>query len=368
MTDQEIRGESPNKHFWMSPNIIDAYGLDVYAFRLYQHYCWRINITRGGECWESTKTTAKLCGMSERQVREKRIELDELGLITLEVRKATAQSGKEFFDTTLITLTDIMAVNFAYGNNELTLEQAKVKIAKLRRGTAHGAGGVWHGVQEGTAHGAFKQEFPKQESKEQEGPTPSFDFLGDSSLPSETSSGTNKGPKTKGQIQKARSAAPISEGITTDPLVPTLAKVLQEELPPPPEWTDTHTYLYVTWLGKSPKKKLIVSAFDNADRIYRLLVKALPDTPLTPAIAHEFYVWYYSQEWVLKKQAENKMADTPQEAVPLPGVDKLPKHLGDWLASRYASAAPSTSYIPPQEDYRRKQARGGMTMFLGGGK
>lgn len=194
----------------------------------------------------------------------------------------------------------------------------------------------------------------------QSGPPASSFFVGDSSTyaPDPSRNG-KKAPNTKGQIQKKAAApAAISESVTRDPLVPKLSKVLAEELPPPPEWTDTHTYLYVTWLKKAPNKKLIVSAFDNADRIYRLLVKALPDTPLTPALAHEFYTWYYSQDWVLNKMAENKMADTPQEVVPLPGLDKLPKHLGDWLASRQVSAKPSTPvYVAPEVNpYERQQA------------
>ena len=66
---------SPNHRYFMMPKSAEDGDLDPYEFRLLAHY-YRI-----GQCWEGTRTTAKLCQMSHPTVIAKRRSLEQRGLI-----------------------------------------------------------------------------------------------------------------------------------------------------------------------------------------------------------------------------------------------------------------------------------------------
>lgn len=88
MTERQTIINQADLRKWRTeiPNMYDDAGLDPFAFRLLVHY------VRVGSCWESTRTTAKKCGMSPAQVVGKRRELAEGGWITLgENKKGTIQ-------------------------------------------------------------------------------------------------------------------------------------------------------------------------------------------------------------------------------------------------------------------------------------
>ena len=80
---QQIR-EPKRKYFTSLPNLYDDAGLDPYEFRLLAHYA------RVGDCYETTRTTAKRCGMSLGQVVQKRRALHNKGWILLEKRESTS--------------------------------------------------------------------------------------------------------------------------------------------------------------------------------------------------------------------------------------------------------------------------------------
>lgn len=67
----------PRKYFTMLPNLYDDARLTVYEHRLLSHYCRREN------CWESLRTTAKICVMSKSQVARARNSLVENGFIKM---------------------------------------------------------------------------------------------------------------------------------------------------------------------------------------------------------------------------------------------------------------------------------------------
>ena len=72
----EIQDDSDLRKYRIElPNLYDDSDLDPYEFRLLAHY------KRVGTCTESTKTTAKKCKMSPRQVSSKRQVLRKSGFI-----------------------------------------------------------------------------------------------------------------------------------------------------------------------------------------------------------------------------------------------------------------------------------------------
>ena len=77
MAEQQQIREPRRKYFTILPNLYDDADLDVYEFRLLAHY------TRVGNCWESTRTTAKKCHMSLGAVVKKRHSLASKGWIDL---------------------------------------------------------------------------------------------------------------------------------------------------------------------------------------------------------------------------------------------------------------------------------------------
>lgn len=90
---------NPNKYFHILLNMADD-DLDPYQYRLLGHY--RRVCGESGACWESTRTTAKICKMSAGKVSSTRRELAECGYLNIEYR------GDE---TCRITLIDRMSEN-----------------------------------------------------------------------------------------------------------------------------------------------------------------------------------------------------------------------------------------------------------------
>ncbi len=94
---QSIKSTDLRKYRTELPNLYDDAIQDPYNFRLLAHYV-RVGIT-----YESTRTTAKKCGMSVGQVSKKRKELQTKGWITLDF----SDKG-----TILVTVVDRWAENF----------------------------------------------------------------------------------------------------------------------------------------------------------------------------------------------------------------------------------------------------------------
>lgn len=137
--------DSSKKYFTIIPNCVYKLGLDPYEFRLYMQYCCAAN-EQTKLSWWSNKSLAKLCGMSERKLRECKSSLakirPELGnkpLIHIEHRKTEIGD----WDTDIITVIDIWPEN--------------MKLI-LGGGGAQYAGGVRHDLPEGGARPAYKQE------------------------------------------------------------------------------------------------------------------------------------------------------------------------------------------------------------------
>lgn len=93
------------------PNLIDDYGLSVYAFRLYVHM--KRVCGENGACWQSTKTLAEHCKMSAGMVSNAKTELSEKGLINIE----NVKDDKGGYDFHRITIVDIWAENFKHYTN-----------------------------------------------------------------------------------------------------------------------------------------------------------------------------------------------------------------------------------------------------------
>jgi len=115
VSQQAISAPDLRKYRTELPNLIDDMKLDPYAFRLLVHY-YRI-----GNCWESTRTTAKLCQMSVGKVSETRRILARKKLIHLE---------DEGSGTLKIHVVDIWPQNFShYGK----ISQQKKAAKQSRR-------------------------------------------------------------------------------------------------------------------------------------------------------------------------------------------------------------------------------------------
>lgn len=81
--NQSVRnGGDPRKYYATIPHMADD-DLDPYQYRLYGHYI-RVCGQDDGECWESVKTTAKICKMSAGMVTKTRNSLEEMGFIQVE--------------------------------------------------------------------------------------------------------------------------------------------------------------------------------------------------------------------------------------------------------------------------------------------
>lgn len=107
--NQTISSPNPKRYFTMIPNMADESDMDSFEFRLYFHYN-----KVGGNCTESTKTTAKKCKMGAGTVSKKRQSLAEKGWIELE-----DPNPDDPFDTVKVRVIDRWAENMLlYSPNE----------------------------------------------------------------------------------------------------------------------------------------------------------------------------------------------------------------------------------------------------------
>jgi DNA-binding MarR family transcriptional regulator len=93
--EQEISSEARN-YFSMMPNVADD-ELSPHAYRLYGHYL-RI---AGGKSKKWAKTTAEKTGMSDSDITNARLELEEKGYIRTETRRV------QNHDEIHVTLLDV---------------------------------------------------------------------------------------------------------------------------------------------------------------------------------------------------------------------------------------------------------------------
>lgn len=94
---QHIHAPDLRKYRTELPNLVDDMGLGPYEFRLLVHYY------RVGDCWESTRTTARKCAMSVGKVSEARRGLERRKLIEI---------GDNAQGTLQINVVDIWPQNF----------------------------------------------------------------------------------------------------------------------------------------------------------------------------------------------------------------------------------------------------------------
>lgn len=100
-TDANHRDECLHTYRTEIPNLIDDMGLTVYEYRLYGHY--KRVTGDNGQCWESTRTSAKICTMSISQVSKAKRGLTRKGWIIVESRPNN--------QTDLITIVNVWAQN-----------------------------------------------------------------------------------------------------------------------------------------------------------------------------------------------------------------------------------------------------------------
>lgn len=100
------QGNDLRKYRTEIPNIVMDMELSLYEFKL---YCHLKRVAGGeGECFQSTKTMAKLCGMSYGKISESKRGLAERGLIVIHER------NREQGETDVITIVDLWPQNFAH--------------------------------------------------------------------------------------------------------------------------------------------------------------------------------------------------------------------------------------------------------------
>lgn len=92
-------------HFTIVPNMVDEMGMSVYAVRLYLHL--KRVTGEGGVCWQSVRTLAKACTMSQTSVVRAKRELAQANLIRIEQVKSAVGD----YDSDRITLRDIWLEN-----------------------------------------------------------------------------------------------------------------------------------------------------------------------------------------------------------------------------------------------------------------
>ena len=92
------------KYFTMIPNMLDDMGLSMPAIRVYLHL--KRVAGESGECWQSTNTIAKRCGIGMATVSKAKKELLENGLI--EITKMKSSRGK---NSHTISIVDVWSEN-----------------------------------------------------------------------------------------------------------------------------------------------------------------------------------------------------------------------------------------------------------------
>ena len=141
----QVRDEGDlRKYYTTIPNIIDDMDLSVYAYRLYGH----LKRVAGdvGQCWQSTETLAKACGMGWATVSRAKTELVGKELIIIEQVK-NPQGGKDFHN---ITITDVWEKNTikyatstqegATSHQEITTSHQEIKNNPIKNKPNNNAG------------------------------------------------------------------------------------------------------------------------------------------------------------------------------------------------------------------------------------
>ena len=122
------------RYYMMIPNIIDDLDLSVYAYRLYGHL--KRVAGEEGQCWQSSETLAKACGMGEATVSRAKMELVDKGLITIELVK-NPKGGKDYHN---ITITDVWEINvskYTTSPQEVTSSHQEVTTSHQELATSH---------------------------------------------------------------------------------------------------------------------------------------------------------------------------------------------------------------------------------------
>jgi len=142
----QVRDEGDlRKYYTTIPNIIDDMDLSVYAYRLYGHL--KRVAGDAGQCWQSTETLAKACGMGWATVSRAKTELVGKELIIIEQVK-NPQGGKDFHN---ITITDVWEKNTikyatstqegATSHQEITTSHQEIKNNPIKNKPNNNAGG-----------------------------------------------------------------------------------------------------------------------------------------------------------------------------------------------------------------------------------
>lgn len=126
MEGDNIEGEikTPRKHFAMLDNIYDDLGLTQSEHRLITHYI------RRGNCFESVRTTAKVCRMNKDTVRLARESLAEKGLIKLNLQEGDYSTYK--IEVTDIQLDGILWYTSGTANNPQLLKMLQENQAYIK--------------------------------------------------------------------------------------------------------------------------------------------------------------------------------------------------------------------------------------------
>jgi len=141
----QVRDEGDlRKYYTTIPNIIDDMDLSVYAYRLYGHL--KRVAGDAGQCWQSTETLAKACGMGWATVSRAKTELVGKELIIIEQVK-NPQGGKDFHN---ITITDVWEKNTikyatstqegATSHQEITTSHQEIKNNPIKNKPNNNAG------------------------------------------------------------------------------------------------------------------------------------------------------------------------------------------------------------------------------------
>lgn len=137
------------------PNIVDDLGLSVYAYRLYGHI--RRVAGESGECFQSTSTLARACGMSagkisdaKKELSKPRRELSGLPLIRISKRDQPPGILKRKGDS--IKIVDVWEANYA-----LYSKKSKGKIHTMNDDVHHMTGSV-HEARDDRSSGEIKKE------------------------------------------------------------------------------------------------------------------------------------------------------------------------------------------------------------------
>ena len=120
----QVRDEGDSRKYYTTiPNIIDDMDLSVYAYRLYGH----LKRVAGdvGQCWQSTETLAKACGMGWATVSRAKKELVDHKLIIIEQVK-NPLGGKDFHNITITDVWENNTIKYAPSTQEVATSHQEI--------------------------------------------------------------------------------------------------------------------------------------------------------------------------------------------------------------------------------------------------